>query len=116
MLQEECYRVSTSTVNTQVKQNNNCDYISPDVVDPRELNQKSQSVDDLSMAGEDYQALSTKEESDLELLMSECQVAMSNAELFAEQLSKQLSVLDGVGSSRAWCIWVSFVKHCIRIM
>nr|KAG5705447.1 hypothetical protein BaRGS_004574 [Batillaria attramentaria] len=66
-----------------------------DVVDPREVNQKSQSVDDLSMAGEDYQALSSKEESDLELLMSECQVAMSNAEVFAEQLSKQLSVLDG---------------------
>ncbi|KAL8621072.1 hypothetical protein ACOMHN_040597 [Nucella lapillus] len=66
-----------------------------DVIDPRELNQKSQSVDDLSMAGEDYQALSTKEESDLEMLMSECQVAMSNAEVFAEQLSKHLSVLDG---------------------
>ncbi|XP_025088337.1 exocyst complex component 1-like isoform X2 [Pomacea canaliculata] len=47
------------------------------------------------MAGEDFQALSAKEEADLELLMSECQIAMSNAELFAEQLSKQLSVLDG---------------------
>ena len=68
----------------------------PDVIDPKLLNQKSQSVDDLSIAGEDYQALSAKEESDLELLMSECQVAMSNAEIFTEQLSKQLSVLDGV--------------------
>lgn len=67
-----------------------------DVTDPRDLRQKSQSSDDLSIAGEDYQALSAKEEADLELLMSECQVAMSNAELFAEQLSKQLSVLDGV--------------------
>ena len=70
------------------------------MIDTRELSQKSQSVDDLSMAGEDYQALSTKEESDLALLMSECQVAMSNAELFAEKLLNQLSVLDGVGS--AW--------------
>ncbi|PVD35270.1 hypothetical protein C0Q70_06552 [Pomacea canaliculata] len=66
-----------------------------DVADPRELRQKSQSADNLSMAGEDFQALSAKEEADLELLMSECQIAMSNAELFAEQLSKQLSVLDG---------------------
>ena len=60
------------------------------------LREKSQSVDDISIEGEDYQALSTKEESDLELLMSECQVAISNAEVFTEQLSKQLSVLDGV--------------------
>ncbi|XP_076446278.1 exocyst complex component 1-like isoform X2 [Babylonia areolata] len=66
-----------------------------DVIDPRALNQKSQSVDDLSMAEEDYQALSSKEESDLEMLMSECKVAMSNAEVFTEQLSKHLSVLDG---------------------
>lgn len=66
------------------------------MADPRELRQKSQSADNLSMAGEDFQALSAKEEADLELLMSECQIAMSNAELFAEQLSKQLSVLDGV--------------------
>lgn len=71
------------------------DRLLEDVADPRQLNQKSQSVDDLSMAGEDYQALSAKEESDLELLMCECQSAMSNAELFAEQLSKQLSMLDG---------------------
>ncbi|KAK7097986.1 exocyst complex component 1-like isoform X2 [Littorina saxatilis] len=71
------------------------DKLLEDVTDPKALNQKSQSVDDLSIAGEDYQALSAKEESDLELLMSECHVAMSNAELFAEQLSKQLSVLDG---------------------
>ncbi|KAL4230853.1 Exocyst complex component 1 [Mactra antiquata] len=44
---------------------------------------------------EDYQALSGKEETDLETLMSECNAAISNAESFAEQLSKQLSVLDG---------------------
>ncbi|CAL1546243.1 unnamed protein product [Lymnaea stagnalis] len=66
-----------------------------DIKDPHTLREKSQSVDDISMEGEDYQALSAKEESDLELLMSECQVAISNAEVFTEQLSKQLSVLDG---------------------
>ncbi|CAE1251875.1 EXOC1 [Acanthosepion pharaonis] len=52
-------------------------------------------TDDIAMVDEDYQALSSKEESDLDLLMSECQMAISNAEAFAEQLSKQLSVLDG---------------------
>ncbi|RUS86833.1 hypothetical protein EGW08_005429 [Elysia chlorotica] len=66
-----------------------------DIKDPHMLREKSQSVDDISIEGEDYQALSAKEESDLELLMSECQVAISNAEVFTEQLSKQLSVLDG---------------------
>ena len=45
---------------------------------------------------EDYQALSSKEESDLETLMSDCDGAISNAENFVEQLSKELSVLDGV--------------------
>ncbi|CAG5118242.1 unnamed protein product [Candidula unifasciata] len=66
-----------------------------DIKDPHTLREKSQSVDDISIEGEDYQALSAKEEADLELLMSECQVAISNAEVFTEQLSKQLSVLDG---------------------
>ncbi|GFS06267.1 exocyst complex component 1 [Elysia marginata] len=66
-----------------------------DIKDPHMLREKSQSVDDISIEGDDYQALSAKEESDLELLMSECQVAISNAEVFTEQLSKQLSVLDG---------------------
>ncbi|XP_055895283.1 exocyst complex component 1-like isoform X2 [Biomphalaria glabrata] len=66
-----------------------------DIKDPHTMREKSQSVDDISMEAEDYQAISPKEESDLELLMSECQMAISNAELFTEQLSKQLSVLDG---------------------
>ncbi|XP_059178950.1 exocyst complex component 1-like isoform X1 [Physella acuta] len=71
------------------------DRLLEDIKDPHTLREKSQSVDDISIEGEDYQALSTKEEADLELLMSECQVAISNAEVFTEQLSKQLSVLDG---------------------
>lgn len=44
---------------------------------------------------ENYQELTGKEESDLESLMANCDAAISNAENFAEQLSKQLSVLDG---------------------
>jgi len=56
----------------------------------------TQAADDIEVLQEDYQALSSKEESDLDHLMSECQVAISNAEAFAENLSKQLSVLDGV--------------------
>ncbi|ESO07376.1 hypothetical protein HELRODRAFT_76461 [Helobdella robusta] len=42
-----------------------------------------------------WKALSKKEQSDLELLMSQCDFAISNAELFAGQLTKDLSVLDG---------------------
>ncbi|XP_052277522.1 exocyst complex component 1-like isoform X2 [Dreissena polymorpha] len=44
---------------------------------------------------EDYQELTTKEEEDIESLMSECAAAISNAETFTEQLSKKLSILDG---------------------
>ncbi|KAK3606322.1 hypothetical protein CHS0354_041956 [Potamilus streckersoni] len=71
---------------------------------PKKLMEESKHVEkghtsmegmDVTGIAEDYQALTTKEEQDLDLLMSECQVAISNAEVFAEQLSKQLSVLDG---------------------
>ncbi|XP_052078760.1 exocyst complex component 1-like isoform X1 [Mytilus californianus] len=55
----------------------------------------TQAADDIEVLQEDYQALSSKEESDLDQLMSECQAAISNAEVFSENLSKQLSVLDG---------------------
>ncbi|XP_041359925.1 exocyst complex component 1-like isoform X2 [Gigantopelta aegis] len=65
-----------------------------DITQPQDPSEVSKSVDDLSIE-EDYQALTSKEETDLELLMSECAVAISNAEAFAEQLGKQLSVLDG---------------------
>ncbi|XP_045608376.1 exocyst complex component 1 isoform X2 [Procambarus clarkii] len=43
----------------------------------------------------DYRALSEKEQMDLERLMEQCDSAVSNAEAFAEQLSRDLSVLDG---------------------
>nr|XP_022323454.1 exocyst complex component 1-like isoform X3 [Crassostrea virginica] len=57
--------------------------------------QTTQQEDDIVTMEDDYQALTPKEENDLDQLMSECKIAISNAELFAEQLSKQLSVLDG---------------------
>ena len=44
----------------------------------------------------DYRALSEREQEDLERLMEQCDSAVSNAEAFADQLSKDLSVLDGV--------------------
>ena len=43
----------------------------------------------------DYKALSEREQQDLERLMEQCDSAVSNAEAFAEQLSRDLSVLDG---------------------
>ena len=47
---------------------------------------------------EDYHALSAKEEMDLEAMMNQCDFAISDAEKFADQLSSDLSVLDGVCS------------------
>ncbi|KAG1710455.1 Exocyst complex component 1 [Nymphon striatum] len=44
---------------------------------------------------EDYEALSAREEEDLVKLMSQTQCSISNAEIFTEQLSRDLSVLDG---------------------
>ncbi|XP_076043621.1 exocyst complex component Sec3 [Oratosquilla oratoria] len=43
----------------------------------------------------DYRALSAREQQDLERLMEQCDSAVSNAEAFADQLSRDLSVLDG---------------------
>ncbi|XP_011298132.1 exocyst complex component 1 [Fopius arisanus] len=43
----------------------------------------------------DYQPITEKEASDLETLVSGCNYAISNAELFMETLSKDLSILDG---------------------
>lgn len=54
-------------------------------------------VDDFSglSSDSDWHALSQKEEADLNTIMSQCELSICNAELFAEQLSKDLSVLDG---------------------
>lgn len=45
---------------------------------------------------DEYQELSTREEQDIESMMETCQYAISNAEAFTEQLSRELQVLDGV--------------------
>uniref|UniRef100_A0A3Q2YHP0 Exocyst complex component 1 n=1 Tax=Hippocampus comes TaxID=109280 RepID=A0A3Q2YHP0_HIPCM len=44
---------------------------------------------------DDYQELSAREEQDIEGMMEVCEYAISNAEAFAEQLSRELQVLDG---------------------
>lgn len=48
---------------------------------------------------DDYQELSTREEQDIEGMMEMCEFAISNAEAFAEQLSRELQVLDGVSAA-----------------
>ncbi len=48
---------------------------------------------------EDFHALTEKEESDLSKLIAECDFAISNAELFMEQLGKNLQDLDGANIS-----------------
>lgn len=50
---------------------------------------------------DDYQELSTREEQDIESMMEMCEDAISNAEAFAEALSKELQVLDGVSEATA---------------
>lgn len=47
---------------------------------------------------QDYQALTDREEKDLERLLSQSNDALSNAEKFMDQLAKDLSLLDGVFS------------------
>lgn len=49
---------------------------------------------------DDYQELSTREEQDIESMMEMCEFAISNAEAFAEQLSRELQVLDGVSAAK----------------
>ncbi|XP_058611214.1 exocyst complex component 1 isoform X1 [Onychostoma macrolepis] len=44
---------------------------------------------------DDYQELNTREEQDIESMMEVCEYAISNAEAFAEKLSRELHVLDG---------------------
>lgn len=68
---------------------------SPQVVDP----DHSVQPDDIGGLGadtENWQALTQKEEEDVETLMTKCEFAISNAEAFTEELTNQLSMLDGV--------------------
>ena len=60
--------------------------------------QQAEEIAGLGGDTEDWQALSAKEEEDVEAMMAQCEFAISNAEAFADQLSKDLSVLDGVSA------------------
>uniref|UniRef100_A0A8C6ULS2 Exocyst complex component 1 n=1 Tax=Neogobius melanostomus TaxID=47308 RepID=A0A8C6ULS2_9GOBI len=70
-------------------------------VSPQLLEESVPSGESQSVAGGDedtldeYQELSTREEQDIESMMEMCEYAVSNAEAFAEQLSRELQVLDG---------------------
>ena len=67
-----------------------------DTVASSETDKSVQQVEDIALGQDsDWHALTQREERDLETLMAQCDFAISNAELFAEQLSKDLSVLDG---------------------
>lgn len=48
---------------------------------------------------DEYQELSAREEQDIESMMETCEYAISNAEAFTEQLSRELQVLDGVSTA-----------------
>lgn len=58
------------------------------------LNENIEVVDDSEII-EDFQTLTDKEESELNVLLTECTSAVSNAEKFMETLGKNLQDLDG---------------------
>jgi len=73
-------------------------YVSAEIVgsggESEQAVQQSEEMGGLA-ADSDWHALSQKEEADLDTIMSQCEFAISNAEKFADQLSRDLSVLDG---------------------
>ncbi|XP_015771492.1 PREDICTED: exocyst complex component 1-like [Acropora digitifera] len=56
---------------------------------------RAQQHSDEGSEAEDYQELTQREENDLEHMISQTENAISHIETFTEQLSKDLSVLDG---------------------
>ncbi|MEE6461988.1 hypothetical protein FKM82_001458 [Ascaphus truei] len=60
---------------------------------PSEENQSVAGGDEEAAA--EYQELNTREKQDIEIMMEGCEYAISNAEAFAEKLSRELQVLDG---------------------
>ncbi|CAL8306958.1 unnamed protein product [Lota lota] len=70
-------------------------------VSPQLLEESAPRGEAQSVAGgdedalDDYQELNTREEQDIEGMMEVCEYAISNAEGFAEKLSRELQVLDG---------------------
>lgn len=67
---------------------------SPEKVAAEKQDETIESSDELD-GYEDFSALTEREETDLNKLISECNFAISNAELFMEQLTKNLQELDG---------------------
>uniref|UniRef100_A0A8D0DNS9 Exocyst complex component 1 n=1 Tax=Salvator merianae TaxID=96440 RepID=A0A8D0DNS9_SALMN len=62
------------------------------------INVSSQLLEELPKVTEvvdEYQELSAREEQDIEIMMEGCEYAISNAEAFADKLSRELQVLDG---------------------
>ncbi|XP_051865964.1 exocyst complex component 1 isoform X3 [Pristis pectinata] len=68
---------------------------------PKVTEESVPSGENQSVAGGDeesldeYQELNAREEQDIEIMMDGCEYAISNAEAFAEKLSRELQVLDG---------------------
>lgn len=60
---------------------------------------------------DEYQELNAREEQDIEIMMEGCEYAISNAEAFAERLSRELQVLDGV---RLSCSLLRSDVQCIE--
>ncbi|XP_041435410.1 exocyst complex component 1 isoform X2 [Xenopus laevis] len=60
---------------------------------PSGENQSVTGVDEEAAA--EYQELNAREKQDIEIMMEGCEYAISNAEAFAEKLSRELQVLDG---------------------
>lgn len=65
------------------------DISTPEINDPNDIDLESIDI------SEDFQAITEKEESDLEKLMSGCEFAISNAEAFMDIIARDLSLLDG---------------------
>lgn len=62
---------------------------------------------------DDYQELNPREEQDIENMMEVCEYAISNAEAFAEKLSRELQVLDGVSTQRlVFFVQFRFILCC----
>ncbi|XP_066488620.1 exocyst complex component 1 isoform X1 [Tiliqua scincoides] len=70
-------------------------------VSPQLLEESVPSGENQNVAGGDeevadeYQELNAREEQDIEIMMEGCEYAISNAEAFADKLSRELQVLDG---------------------
>ncbi|KAM4706676.1 exocyst complex component 1 isoform 1-T1 [Discoglossus pictus] len=77
--------------------------VSPQLLEelPKVAEESVPSLENQSVAGGDeeaaaeYQELNTREKQDIEIMMEGCEYAISNAEAFAEKLSRELQVLDG---------------------